>query len=86
MLPFDRRPWAKPLARLVIAVTVVAVLAYAILIMRHRSLDAGERFILALLLIAVIPPNIAIIRRKPGAVVEPVQGFKPPLHGGRVGR
>ena len=66
MLPFDRRPWAKSLARFVILLTVVAVVLYAVAITRERPLDTGEKAILALLLLTVIPPNIVILRRKAG--------------------
>ncbi len=66
MLPFDRRPWAKSLARFVILLTVAAVVVYAVAITRARPLDTAEKVILALLLIAVIPPNVAILRRKAG--------------------
>ncbi len=65
MLPFDRHPRAPALARLVITATILAVAAYAWFTTRQRPLDTAEYFILALLLLAVIPPNLVIIRRKP---------------------
>lgn len=64
MLPFDRKPWAKTLATCVIAAVLLGTAIYAYLIERDRHLDWGERTIIALLLLTVIPPNIAIIRRK----------------------
>jgi len=66
MLPFDRKPWAATLAKLVILLTITGVVLYVLWIRQTRPLDWGERWILGLLLIAVIPPNLAIIRRKPG--------------------
>ena len=63
MLPFDEKPWAKMLATCVIAFTVIATAVFVILVKQERSLDWGERAIVILLLITVIPPNVAIIRR-----------------------
>ena len=64
MLPFDRRPWARSFAIGVIAVTVLGVITYAWTILSERPLDWGERVILMLVLLTVIPPNVVIIRRK----------------------
>lgn len=64
MLPFDQKPWAKTVAMCVIVSVLVGTSIYAILIEQNRRLDWGERAILILLLLTVIPPNIAILRRK----------------------
>jgi peptidoglycan/LPS O-acetylase OafA/YrhL len=66
MLPFDRKPWAKAVAKAVIVFTLVAAAVYIYMVKRTRSLDWGERAIVVLALLAVIPPNVAIIQRKDG--------------------
>ena len=63
MLPFDQRPWAKVVARWVIGLTVLGTILYVYHVKQQRSLDWGERAIVVLLLLTVIPPNVAIIRR-----------------------
>lgn len=63
MLPFDQRPWAKTLARCVIVFVVLGSALYVYYVKQQRSLDWGERAIVVLLLLTVIPPNVAIIRR-----------------------
>ena len=63
MLPFDQRPWAKAVARWVIGLTVLGTILYVYYVKQQRSLDWGERAIVVLLLLTVIPPNVAIIRR-----------------------
>ena len=69
MLPFDNRPWAKNVAVFVIVCTVAATLVYALAVTHHRKLDTGEKAILLLLLLTVVPPNVAIIQRH-GRVVR----------------
>lgn len=63
MLPFDQRPWAKIVARCVIGATVLGCALFVYHVKQERSLDWGERAIVILLLLTVIPPNVAIIRR-----------------------
>ena len=76
MLPFDQRPWAKTAARCVIAFTLLGIAAYVFWVKQERSLDWGERAIVVLLLLTVIPPNVAVIRRHTavsGPAGSPVQ-------------
>ena len=63
MLPLDQKPWAKTIAWLVIGLTMIGCALYAYHVKLTRPLDWGERAILVLLLLTVIPPNAAIIRR-----------------------
>lgn len=66
MLPFDRKPWAKHLARSVIVATLLAELMAILWLRRFGPLDTSEVVGLLLILVAVVPPNLHIIRRKPG--------------------
>ena len=61
MLPGDRKPWAKPVARIVICATIVvlAVLAYFLDI--HNSLHIPEIVGIFLLFLTIVPPNLAIL-------------------------
>lgn len=65
MLPFDRKPWAKHLAALVIVVTLCAAIYAPYELHRRKSLDTPIVVGIILLLFAIIPPNILILRRKP---------------------
>ncbi len=64
MLPFDNRPWAKPVARLVIVLSIAAVVVGLMYIHSQGPIDTGEIWVAALFLFAVLPPNIAILFRK----------------------
>ena len=70
MLPFDRRPWARKLARAVIVFTIVAEIVAFVWLRHYGPLDAGEILAMALVLIGVIPPNVHIIRRRSGEKLE----------------
>lgn len=66
MLPFDRKPWAKTVAAVVIALSFVGAVA---LIFYFRSIDSlhiSEMVGIFLLLLTIVPPNVAIVMRKPG--------------------
>lgn len=66
MLPFDNRPWAKPLARLVIALSIIAAAIGAYFLHSEDQLHISEITGIVLLLLTIVPPNVAIITRKPG--------------------
>ena len=83
MLPFDRRPWARTLARVVILITIVAEIGTFLWLRHYGPLDTGEILALALVLVGVIPPNVHIIRRKPG---EKLDDYDAPPPKGRFGR
>ena len=66
MLPFDRKPWAKTVAAVVIALSLIGAVA---LIFYFRSIDSlhiSEMVGIFLLLLTIVPPNLAIVMRKPG--------------------
>ncbi len=65
MLPFDNRPWAKTVARTVIALSLLAALAGAYYCYETDQLNIPECAIIFLLLLTILPPNIAIVLRKP---------------------
>ena len=64
MLPFDNRPWAKTVARTVIALTLVAAALGAYIFYANDDLHISEAAIIILLLLTILPPNIAIAMRK----------------------
>ncbi len=61
MLPHDKKPWAKTLARIVIGVTVIALTVLAYFLKAHGSLRIPEIVGIFLLFLAIVPPNLAII-------------------------
>ena len=63
MLPFDNRPWAKSVARTVIALSIVAAVAGAYYLFTLDELHIPEVTGILLLLLTILPPNIAIISR-----------------------
>ena len=69
MLPFDNRPWAKAVARTVIAVSLLVAAFGAYLFYINDDLHISEFAIIALLLLTILPPNIAIVMRRPGTEV-----------------
>jgi hypothetical protein len=72
MLPFENRPWAKPMARAVIVLSFIAAIAEGYYLYSQQELHIPEVTILVLLLITIIPPNLAIVMKKtagePGAM------------------
>ncbi len=64
MLPFDNRPWARALARTVIVLSVIAAALAAYYCYTTDQLHISEVAIIGLLLLTILPPNIAIALRK----------------------
>jgi hypothetical protein len=64
MLPFENRPWAKRVALSVILVALLSAAIAAIVLDRTKGLDTGAITALFLILLAIIPPNIAILRHR----------------------
>ncbi len=64
MLPFDNRPWAKTFARVVIVLSVIGAGLVAYYCYVIDQLHISEVAILGLLLLTILPPNIAIVLRK----------------------
>ena len=69
MLPFDQRPWAPQLAIAVIVLTLLAEVVAVQWLRSYGPLDTAEITALVLVLIAVVPPNIHILRRKSGSLL-----------------
>ncbi|MDE3103604.1 MAG: hypothetical protein KGK08_00375 [Acidobacteriota bacterium] len=65
MVVFADKPWAKQAAITVIVVALSVAAALLIIRANQGALDPPEIAIVALLLLAIIPPNIAILRAKP---------------------
>ena len=66
MLPFDNKPWAKRVARMVIVVTLVAAVGVPFVLHSRGTLDLPMIVGIVLLVLAIVPPNVAVLRRKPG--------------------
>jgi len=83
MLPFDSRPWAKALARTVIVLSLVAAALGGYYCYVTDQLHISEVAIIGLLLLTILPPNIAIVLRKDdsgGATAEEPSGIGHPRH------
>jgi len=61
MLPGDKKPWAKTVARIVIAATIVALLCLAYFLHTQNSLRIPEIVGIFLLFLTIVPPNLAIL-------------------------
>jgi uncharacterized membrane protein YfcA len=66
MLPFDRKPWAKAVAATVITLSFIGAICLAFYFHSIDSLHPPEIVGLFLLLLTIVPPNFAVLMRKPG--------------------
>jgi len=64
MLPFDNKPWAKPLARSVIVLAFLGAAAFAWFLHSIGQLYIPEVTGIVLLLLTIVPPNVAVLRKK----------------------
>jgi hypothetical protein len=82
MLPFDRRPWAKTLATIVISCSLTAAVTATYFLYTFQELHIPEITIILLLLLTIIPPNLEIVLRKKkseeGSGSVPVQHLRTP--------
>ena len=61
MLPGDRKPWAKTVARVVICATIVGLAVLAYYLETQKSLHVPEIVGIFLLFLTIVPPNLAIL-------------------------
>ena len=61
MLPHDDKPWAKPLARTVIVLTLVALGILSYYLESHNQLHIPEIVGVFLLFLTIVPPNLAVL-------------------------
>ena len=61
MLPGDKQPWAKTVARTVICATVVALIGLAYFLETRGSLRIPEIVGIFLLFLTIVPPNLAVL-------------------------
>jgi len=80
MLPFDKKPWAKTLAKVVIAATILGIAAAAFYLHSLGPLDTGETLAFFLLALAIIPTNLAVIFKKPKEAGEHTAGLSHAVH------
>ncbi|WP_263381180.1 hypothetical protein [Granulicella arctica] len=66
MLPFDRKPWAKTVAMVVVILSFVGAICLALYFRSVDSLHISEVVGIFLLLLTIVPPNVAILMRRPG--------------------
>jgi len=80
MLPLDNRPWAKPVASIVIAVAFLAAIAGAYYLNDNGELHIPEVTGILLLLLAIVPPNLAVLAKKPEDTQDKSHSIRPTLH------
>ncbi len=61
MLPHDDKPWAKPVARTVIGLTLVALAVLTYYLKTHHQLHIPEIVGVFLLFLTIVPPNLAVL-------------------------
>ncbi len=83
MLPFDRKPWAKTLAMLVICASIIGAIGLTWYFRSIGSLHISEMVGIFLLLLTIVPPNAAIVMRKRG---QEALGARTSLRGSSISR
>lgn len=61
MLPHDDKPWAKPLARTVIVLTLVGLAFLSYYLETHNQFHLPEIVGVFLLFLTIVPPNLAVL-------------------------
>jgi hypothetical protein len=61
MLPNDDKPWAKPLARTVIVLTLIALALLSYYLEGRNQFHLPEIVGVFLLFLTIVPPNLAIL-------------------------
>ncbi|MEO6807194.1 MAG: hypothetical protein ABI286_05665 [Edaphobacter sp.] len=61
MLPGDRKPWAKTVARIVVCATIIGLAILTYFLKTHNSLHIPEIVGIFLLFLTIVPPNLAIL-------------------------
>lgn len=80
MLPFDNRPWAKAVARTVIGLSFVAAIIGAYYLYTLDELHIPEVTGILLLLLTIVPPNLAVLWKKTGTDTASAAINSPRLH------
>jgi hypothetical protein len=60
-LPNAHKPWAKPVARVVVLATIIGLAVLAYFLKTHNSLRIPEIVGIFLLFLTIVPPNLAIL-------------------------
>ena len=61
MLPNDDKPWAKTLARIVICLTIVALVCLSFFLESRNMFHIPEMVGVFLLFLTIVPPNLAVL-------------------------
>ena len=80
MLPLDNRPWARSLATAVVVFAFLAAILAAYYLNDNGELHIPEVTGILLLLLLVVPPNLAVINKKHGQDATPSHPVNPTLH------
>ena len=64
MLPFEQKPWARTVAGTVIGSSLLGSVCLALYFRSIGSLHISEVVGIFLLLLTIIPPNVAVLTRK----------------------
>ncbi len=70
MLPFDNKPWAKQVAAAVIVFTVAGLICLGLYLAHIHQLRIPESVGIFLLFLTIVPPNLAVLNRKPKAKTD----------------
>ncbi|HXC96522.1 MAG TPA: hypothetical protein VNU92_12540 [Edaphobacter sp.] len=60
-LPNANKPWAKPVARIVVWATIIGLAILTYFLKAHNSLHIPEIVGIFLLFLTIVPPNLAIL-------------------------
>jgi hypothetical protein len=60
-LPSADKPWAKPVARIVVIATIIGLPCLAVFLKIHNTLHISEIVGIFLLFLTIVPPNLAVI-------------------------
>ena len=71
MRPHDTEPWAKPVASLVIVLSLILAALAAYLLYDRHMLSIPETLIIVLSLLVVVPPSVSVIRHRVNTSNQP---------------
>jgi hypothetical protein len=64
MLPYDNRPWARTLAKIVVISSTCLLIALGFFLHSIGQMRISEYVGLLILFLIIVPPNLAVIYRK----------------------
>jgi hypothetical protein len=81
MLPYDNRPWARTLAKIVVVSSTCLLIALGVFLHSIGQMRISEYVGLLILFLTIVPPNLAVIyRKRDGAKTLNPPSNRPILH------